>query len=504
MGDIVTEVNGKSVHLASFGSLLPKDKAAPIHMRVRRLAEGARRGVGVPEMAPRTLEEEEEEEEDTGNDDDDDDVSDDDAADDAEEEEEEDDEEDEDDEDEDEEYEDDEAPRPKKARRLTDRVGSVFAAAARRELAARAGSGGASSSSAHSGGGSSSDGAGSALPAVLKASWMHDVDDDDDSAHAHGDGAASAAIAAVDDAAFAASDRLEAEAADAKEKLTMAEVGRMKEGAGAFKAFLERTASESPMADIDEEARARVRPSELPALRVTQLRAYKAVLKFQAFDLDELIDHEDDHEQRPACVELKAENVLDKFVWPKPWSSDYAPVLGAPSSACSAASSTLPSPRKVHYCRTCSTSTEGKGVRIFFGHERYQDHRCAECWSACVRPSLVTYHGGDEGDIDWPPMCDYCDADINDGEQYFSSDSSSGASSGAAGLDALDEREGMLQYGTMCCTKCYKEVHENVGKCGLCSTDASDGKHHKIKGFLCSGCYEEDKTTRVERRAYKV
>ena len=38
MGDIVTEVNGKSVHVASFGSLLPKDKAAPIALRVRRFA----------------------------------------------------------------------------------------------------------------------------------------------------------------------------------------------------------------------------------------------------------------------------------------------------------------------------------------------------------------------------------------------------------------------------------------------------------------------------------
>ena len=39
VGDAVTEVNGKSVHLASFGSLLPKDKAAPIKMRLQRVVE---------------------------------------------------------------------------------------------------------------------------------------------------------------------------------------------------------------------------------------------------------------------------------------------------------------------------------------------------------------------------------------------------------------------------------------------------------------------------------
>ena len=36
VGDVVNEVDGKSVHLASFGSLLPKEKDAVITMRVRR------------------------------------------------------------------------------------------------------------------------------------------------------------------------------------------------------------------------------------------------------------------------------------------------------------------------------------------------------------------------------------------------------------------------------------------------------------------------------------
>ena len=39
VGDVVNEVDGKSVHLASFGSLLPKEKDAVITMRVRRFVE---------------------------------------------------------------------------------------------------------------------------------------------------------------------------------------------------------------------------------------------------------------------------------------------------------------------------------------------------------------------------------------------------------------------------------------------------------------------------------
>ena len=40
-GDIVTEVNGKDPNLSSFGELLPKDKEAPIKLRLTRFIEVA-------------------------------------------------------------------------------------------------------------------------------------------------------------------------------------------------------------------------------------------------------------------------------------------------------------------------------------------------------------------------------------------------------------------------------------------------------------------------------
>ena len=50
VGDVVNEVDGKSVHLASFGSLLPKEKDAVITMRVRRFVETE---AGVPKAEAR-------------------------------------------------------------------------------------------------------------------------------------------------------------------------------------------------------------------------------------------------------------------------------------------------------------------------------------------------------------------------------------------------------------------------------------------------------------------
>merc|ERR1719469_1174506 len=37
VGDMVTEVNGKDTHIESFASLLPKDKAKPIKIKVTRM-----------------------------------------------------------------------------------------------------------------------------------------------------------------------------------------------------------------------------------------------------------------------------------------------------------------------------------------------------------------------------------------------------------------------------------------------------------------------------------
>ena len=39
VGDIVTEVNGKDPNLSSFGELLPKNKEAPIKLRLTRFIE---------------------------------------------------------------------------------------------------------------------------------------------------------------------------------------------------------------------------------------------------------------------------------------------------------------------------------------------------------------------------------------------------------------------------------------------------------------------------------
>jgi len=41
VGDVVTEVNGKDLKLTSFGHALPKDKAAPIHLRLLRFVPAA-------------------------------------------------------------------------------------------------------------------------------------------------------------------------------------------------------------------------------------------------------------------------------------------------------------------------------------------------------------------------------------------------------------------------------------------------------------------------------
>jgi hypothetical protein len=37
VGDIVTEVDGKSTHIETFGKLLPNDKSRPIKLRLMRL-----------------------------------------------------------------------------------------------------------------------------------------------------------------------------------------------------------------------------------------------------------------------------------------------------------------------------------------------------------------------------------------------------------------------------------------------------------------------------------
>jgi hypothetical protein len=39
VGDMVTEVNGKATHMATFGSLLPHDKAQPVKLRLKRFVE---------------------------------------------------------------------------------------------------------------------------------------------------------------------------------------------------------------------------------------------------------------------------------------------------------------------------------------------------------------------------------------------------------------------------------------------------------------------------------
>jgi hypothetical protein len=93
--------------------------------------------------------------------------------------------------------------------------------------------------------------------------------------------------------------------AAAKARMTLADIGRNKSGVAAFRAFIERVGGD----EIAPPTKAKVRAAELPALRSTQLRAYKAVLKLQAHDAD---NAEDDQ-----YLPNKAQSIVEKFVWPK-------------------------------------------------------------------------------------------------------------------------------------------------------------------------------------------
>ena len=171
---------------------------------------------------------------------------------------------------------------------------------------------------------------------MLTAAWLQEgAEEEDAAAGTSGSNGGEKVIAAMDENNLAeATQREEEEAAkevEAKKKLTLKEVSRMKEGAAAFKAYLEAKKGAAAPGKVDAAVKAKVRPAELSDLRVKQFRAYKAIRKLDGFNVNDSDDYD--------LIVPKAQGIVEKFVRPLPWMGLPATRRKAPAALPLAASS---------------------------------------------------------------------------------------------------------------------------------------------------------------------
>ena len=186
----------------------------------------------------------------------------------------------------------------------------------------------------------------------------------------------------------------------------------------------------------------------------------------------------------------KAESVLEKFVWPKPWRAEYYPTGGGAGSS---SSGTLALSMVVkNTCIDCGGCTGGKGINpVCFADEG--EYYCQTCWPKfqAAHPKRKIHHNKDEYGVEEDFECDLCYEPFEEGDEYV-----------------FDRQLAYYSSGRVCMT-CHREEREEEveakGQCTACQTHVTDGgKVHKEKKFLCGGCFSTEEATREEMQTYKV